>query len=425
MATSSHLRKSNGFVLSEKHNWVLPIGLVVPLLGVVETGFCGLLCLLPRPIRALMVYLVLSLVLSQFGLSACWLALGRRWIFWRVIAAAGLTVAWASILTVAWASILSPIGLADLAIQWLAILLALVGLVLTGGLVARRLGFQLLELGAEGVPVATAEGGGPWQFSIKHLLLAMVVVAVFFAPGRPGLDLRWVLGEPTWLDVGCLTVTAVLTWVVVRSTLTVRRDRQPWVPLAAVVALGMWTAVLLAAFRKGPEQWLAAHLILAVFVLIVGFGVWLVELLPREDGDAQPVADNRTKPRQCWQNCLKHLLLLVLALAWLLGPLRDTLDPLDTSQLSVGVIWLPLAVSAALTLAIGWSTLTVERGWRYWTPWLAVLAPVVVLFCLWGPVALLFIPLFLLQTAWSFGTLVLLRRAGYRLCRLTPKGTSQ
>jgi hypothetical protein len=121
------------------------------------------------------------------------------------------------------------------------------------------------------------------------------------------------------------------------------------------------------------------------------------------------------------------LLLLVVALAWLLGPLRDMFasDPRFWPIEFWSVLWYlspAIAVSAAWTWAVLWSVLTVEREWRRWGPALAAIG--LGAFVLLGfPVleGVMVFAILLFQIIWSAAVLLVVRRAGYRLVR-RPRG---
>jgi hypothetical protein len=345
----------------------VPIAYVVFAVGLVESVACRVACEVTG-VREIAFWMMLSLAVSQVELAGGWLIAGRRRLIVRLPLCAALPLVWSCIFR----------SLPILQLPWLPFLSALTSIVVVAGLVGRLLGLELREVPSATVPLP-CEGPNTrrLQFSIADLLALTLMVAVVFAPFRPGLDLNSVVGKPTWLDVGYTVVMVAVIWVIVRSAKGVGRARG----------------------RRGRSS------------EEVNFSVWLTGSRRTNSLDGH----------------IEYFVLLVLALAWLLGPLRDAYDHYRSLGQSLEWVYglsIPLVVSASWTLAIAWAMLAGERQLSRWGP--CAVVHVLGVICLaislrWSNVAGELLPVLLLQTPWSLLTLLLVRRAGYRLCRVTRK----
>jgi hypothetical protein len=320
----------------------------------------------------IMVSLVAALALSQVELAGCWLVVGRRWVIFRMASCASLPWAWSCIFE----------SLPVYQVPWIAPFSAVTLMVIVVSLAGRLLGLELREL-RDGTRASASEDtiAGRFQFSIADLLAFTLLLAVVFAPFRAGLQLGSVLGERTWLNVGRFAAVAALSWVIACAVLAIGRARR----------------------RRGRSSGAV-----------------------KPDGRLTAICRTNS-----WDSQMEYFVLVTLAFAWLSGPLRGSLygqDPLGEPMRWDRESWISLAVSASWTLTIAWTMLTVEEKWRRWGPSVVVYPAGIV--CLGvsfrsSAFAALFLFVFLLQTAWSLLTLLLVRSAGYRLCRVRRKEAPQ
>jgi hypothetical protein len=353
--------------------------------------------------------------LIQVALAGFWLAMGRRPISWRLLATAGLILAWASLFQTS--SLREP--------PRLLYFLASLGIVaFAGGLVGRFLGLALVEMRSGAVDVVSRDldlDRRRWQFSIGDLFLLLAVVAVVLAPFRQGPTIERAWGDPTWRDVACLAVTAALGWSIVWSIRTTRRRRRlGWAESAFLGASALWLAVRVLCDGVGTR--LAVHAAVLVLVVIGGLLGNRPSLSPACESDVDPNVGNGigSRPNER-RTSLENLLLLVLAIAWLLGPLREGLRGnrhFGISEWLFTMIF--MAVPVLWTFAILWPTLTTEKKWWRWGPSLPVfVAGGIVLVFSWGwkDVPLIeSVGFALLVTACSLAIVLPVRWAGYRLC---------
>jgi hypothetical protein len=348
----------------------VPVAYVVFAVGVIEIIACRVAWECTGVVGELAFGMMLSVAVSQVELVGCWLAVGRRRLISRMALCMALPLAWNCIFE-------------SLHLEWemLAFLLVLPSIVVVGGVAGRLLGAELREVQSHTIPLcSTGANSGRWQFSISDLLLLMLMVAVVFAPFRPGLHFDSVLGRATWLHVGCAAIVVALSWIIVRAALAIgRRPRRE--PLSGEVT----SEGLSAAGRRADS----------------------------------------------WDSQVEYFVLIVLALAWLLGPLRGVYyghDPLEQALNWDCNAWIWWWTSGSWTLAITWAMLAEERPWWRWGPCAVVYALGIIYLAVsvrWVYEDRVLSLVFFLQTLWSLPTLFLVRRAGYRLCRVRRKQAPQ
>jgi hypothetical protein len=363
-------------------------------------------------------YAAVALPLSQVALSSCWLAFGQGPFAWRLIATVGLVFLWASLL--------SPFGIVDAGLPWLAFLVSLAGLVYLVAWVGRLLGVELRRADKP-TSAVSIDRDGPrargCQFSLKDVLLIATGFAVFLAPGRMGPSLENTLGKPTWGHVGLLAVTVMLGWGVASSLWCWRQSRGIGRGVLLLALLGPWIAILCWSHDAHQGAWLAVHAALFIVVAAISvLGKWTRPRSPARGANLMRQAGDSAKPTDDGpSDFLATVVLVMLASAWLLGPLRAEPGVYFTfreSLLMTVPVSLALAVSALWTFTIAWSALTVQQRWRRWRPSLvAFIVGVLGLVLLYGLVfgLIFFVPILLIQTGWSWVTLAVLRWGGYRV----------
>ena len=399
----------------------LPTAACVFALGLAEILLCGLSLRFTHPwAEGLSTYVLYGLALSQVGLSSCWLVFGGRSLAWRLLTHLGLVFLWTSLL--------HPFGIADASLPWLQILATVSAVVFLGAVLGKLAGFRLLKQERDGDSLPADQGKAglrSWQFSVKDLLVAMTAVAVVLGARRTP-HFEHALGKPGWQDVSYLAITVALGFGVAWWwTWRPASGRKGYAGLLIVAFLGAWVTVLRGMADSHGEPWIGVHAALVILVIATSIVCKRGKRLSfeaRTELRAQAANSTRSGPEEL-VDYLQNGVLVILAVAWLLGPLREGLDSLCRPYRFVQVmagLCVPLAAPALWTWSILWMTLTSEDGWRRWGPSLGacllgvfgLVATVELPGVLWA-----FVPLLLTQAALSWGTLVIVRRAGYRLSR--------